>query len=151
MDKRVREIISYLPALANDKHFRITSPRTRDYNCLAWALSMNNKWMWPMENPDEDDFYWPDGVPFNTRQETFIQAFQHEGFALCETADLEEGYEKIALYGYWGYAFHASRQLPSGLWTSKLGPEQDIQHGTPQSLEGDCYGKVFCYMKRKIT
>lgn len=106
--------------------------------------------MWPIENPEEDDFYWPDGVSFNTRQETFIKAFQHEGFDVCDSEEKEEGFEKIALYGYWGFAFHASRQLPSGLWTSKLGPEQDIQHGTPHSLEGELYGKVFCYMKRKL-
>ena len=151
MDREAKKIISYLPGLAHDEHFCITSPATRDYNCLAWALSSKNMWMWPDENPDEDDYCWPDGVAYNTRQETFIEAYKNEGFELSDSAELEEGYEKIALYGYWGFAFHASRQLPTGLWTSKLGPGQDIQHGTPQSIEGNHFGHVFCYMKRKIA
>ncbi|MBQ0075482.1 MAG: hypothetical protein KBT34_14980, partial [Prevotella sp.] len=30
----------------------------------------------------------------------------------------------------------------------KLGYWHDIQHSSPQSLEGDMYGKVYCYMKK---
>ena len=43
---------------------------------------------------------------------------------------------------------HAARQLSSGFWTSKLGEAYDIQHGTPQSIEGGIYGCVYCYMKK---
>lgn len=150
MGRKHRENVYKLnPSLAQDPNFKITSPINRQYNCLAWALNRKDVWMWPIENPDEDDYYWPEGVDFNTKQETFIKAFEIEGFQICETSDLEEGYEKIALYGYAGFAFHATRQLPSGLWTSKNGHSYDIQHSTPQTMECNAYGKVYCYMKRK--
>ena len=43
---------------------------------------------------------------------------------------------------------HAARQLPDGWWTSKLGPDEDILHRTPQGLAGDLYGHVRMVMKR---
>jgi hypothetical protein len=45
---------------------------------------------------------------------------------------------------------HAARQLSNGCWTSKLGKLNDIQHGTPESIEGTEYGIVYCFMKRKF-
>ena len=54
----------------------------------------------------------------------------------------------IALYAKDGLCTHAARRLPNGLWTSKLGYYHDIQHSTPQSLEGYIYGKVYCYMNK---
>ena len=63
--------------------------------------------------------------------------------------ELEAGHEKVALYaddqGEWT---HVARQLPDGWWTSKLGPDEDILHRTPQALAGDLYGQVQAIMKR---
>lgn len=47
-----------------------------------------------------------------------------------------------------GLCSHACRQISNNLWTSKMGPLNDIQHSSPQTLEGDFYGRVYCYMKR---
>lgn len=155
MEKNVRQILKLFPLLEKDEQFKITSPINRNYNCLAWANGWNNRWMWPNvdNHPPEDDEYWPEGIPNNRKPETFVSAFQVHDFDLCESPTLETGFEKIALYksSYDNLATHAARQLSSGLWTSKLGYWQDIQHSTPESLEGDFYGKVFCYMKRKKT
>lgn len=155
MEKNIRKILKLFPLLEKDSQFKITSPITRNYNCLAWANGWKDKWMWP--NVDnhilEDDEYWPEGIPNDRKPETYILAFEALGYSVCESYALETGYEKIAIYKNCieNLATHAARQLPTGLWTSKLGYWQDIQHGTPQSLESDFYGKVFCYMKRKIT
>lgn len=46
---------------------------------------------------------------------------------------------------------HAARQLPDGSWTSKLGPDEDILHRTPQALVGDLYGQVQAIMKRTLS
>ena len=42
-----------------------------------------------------------------------------------------------------------ARQLASGTWTSKLGPDEDISHHTPAALEGALYGTVVVLMKRR--
>lgn len=144
-------LISYFPNLEADGDFVITSPSTYDYNCIAWALGYNNKWLWPL---DEDcDIldgveYWPDGLPRTEDIGNIIEAFKMEGYELCSNCNFEQGYTKVALYSIDCKATHAARQLDSGKWTSKLGPLNDITHGTPFSIEGDMYGKVHCIMKR---
>lgn len=51
---------------------------------------------------------------------------------------------------------HVARQLPDGRWTSKLGPDEDIEHNDLHALEGDvgvyplCYGVVIRFMRRPI-
>lgn len=47
-----------------------------------------------------------------------------------------------------GVNVHAARQLNSGLWTSKLGESNDIQHSTPYTIQGRLYGKVACILRR---
>jgi hypothetical protein len=43
---------------------------------------------------------------------------------------------------------HASRQLPDGKWTSKLGSSFDICHSTPYTIQGRLYGMVSCILCR---
>ena len=46
---------------------------------------------------------------------------------------------------------HAARQLlPAGIWTSKIGNEEDIEHVSPGVLEGVEYGTVAVVMKRPV-
>ena len=83
-----------------------------------------------------------------------MMAFKEgKGYELCDNAEYEEGFQKIALYVKEGTTecTHAARQLTTGLWTSKLGQIEDIQHGTPYTIEGKCYGKVYCIMKRPFS
>ena len=37
-----------------------------------------------------------------------------------------------------------------GNWTSKLGKSNDIAHESPYSIEGDSYGKLACFMRKKF-
>lgn len=143
-------IIGLFPILSSDKGYKVTSDNTRDYNCIAWAIGRKDIWYWPYLGDEHDiDEYWPDGVPDTEDILSFVQAMESEGFFRCENGELELGYTKIALFQQSGKCTHATRLLASGLWTSKMGPLHDIQHSTPQALEGDFYGTVYCYMKRK--
>src|ERR1035437_3947780 len=127
------------PNLAPGNH-RITSPAAYDYNCIAWAAGDNTMWWWPIPGPRGS--YWPTGI---ARQETlasFQAAFEHLGYAPCSEAALELGIEKIAIYAdAAGVPTHAARQLPTGYWTSKLGPNVDIIHIDLAAIEGPEYGR----------
>lgn len=149
------QIIKSFPGLEHDADFKITSRSTTDYNCIAWAYHYNDRWMWPggQECKLFDGFhYWPDDVEDSTDVSAFIKAFEKSGYTLCDNCDFEEGYRKIALYVKPGTTecTHASRQLSNGKWTSKLGRLNDIQHGTPYTIEGYAYGVVHCVMKKEF-
>ena len=46
---------------------------------------------------------------------------------------------------------HAAKQLPTDLWTSKLGKKADIEHEKPDDVAGGLYGQVFEIMKRPLS
>jgi hypothetical protein len=129
--------------------WRKTSDGTNDYNCLAWAAGETHR-RWDLD----PNYYWP--IP--RREQTipvFIAAYATRGFVECDNGDLENGYEKIAIYALGKRPQHAARQLANGKWTSKLGPFWDIEHETAEGVEttGDGpakYGTVVAYMKRPI-
>jgi hypothetical protein len=133
------ELESAFPGLATDGYV-LASPKTHVYNCVAWAAGDASRW-W------EPGIYWP--APSGEDLAALIGLFAALGYVLCAGADLEVDYEKVALYaddqGEWT---HAARQLLDGWWTSKLGPDEDILHRTPQALVGDLYGQVHAIMKR---
>lgn len=148
------QIKGWFPGLKADADFKVTSPQTPNYNCIAWAYHYDDRWMWPggQEFKICDGFqYWPDGVEDSTDVSAFIKAFEKSGYQICGNSDFEEGYRKIALYVKNGTTecTHAARQLSNGKWTSKLGQSNDIQHGTPYTIEGKLYGVVHCIMKRE--
>src|SRR3989442_11379407 len=111
-----------LPALTADK-YRVTSTASWEYNCIAWVAGVTDAWWWPVPGR-----YWPADVPREETLAAFLAAFAALGYAPCPTADLEPGIEKIALYAVEDTPTHAARQLPTGWWTSKLGPSIDIDH-----------------------
>jgi hypothetical protein len=78
----------------------------------------------------------------------FKEAYRTLGFEVCQSKELEEGYEKVAIFSnQYGKPTHAARQIESGKWTSKCGSAEDIVHEL-KGLEGDQYGSVACIMKR---
>ena len=77
----------------------------------------------------------------------FRAAFATLGYVDCKAADLEAGFERIAVFARDGIPTHATRQLPDGLWTSKVGELEDIEHNL-HDLEGDAYGTVALLMMR---
>jgi hypothetical protein len=120
------------------------------YNCIAWAAGKKDNFWWPRP---ERGYYWPPGLPREQLgQETlgnFINAFETEGFEVCGNGRFKNGFEKVAIYvdGN-GHPTHAARLLSSGLWSSKLGDDEDIEHFKLNSLEGRAYGTVAVFLKR---
>jgi len=156
MEKSVEEIKAHIlkifPKLAQDEHFEITSEASDNYNCIAWAYNITDRWMWP--NTEHSRFldgidYWPSDEILNSDVSHFIKAFELLGYRVCENCKFDPKYRKIALYvkSNSTKCTHAARELENGLWTSKLGKEVDIQHGTPYTIENDIYGKAYCFMK----
>jgi len=78
-----------------------------------------------------------------------LAAYVQEGFTVCPSGALELGFEKIAIFvDDAGEPRHAARQLTSGAWTSKLGPNVDIEHRDVQAVGGLVYGEPQVFMRR---
>jgi hypothetical protein len=133
--------------------FKRTSDDTWRYNCHAWAADDDTRWWEPsppgQRPPPGIRIFWPGGVDTAPSVSNYMAAFATKGFQPTATASHDIGVEKIALYANQaGIALHTARQLPSGRWTSKLGAEIDIEHETPDLLEGPKYGRVVTFMAR---
>lgn len=129
-----------------------TSPADRRYNCIAWAAEDTEAWWEPVISPAGQflgGYFWPHGVGVRMTLANYINLFRMRGFEICETAEFEAGWSKVALFSYdRGKPTHASRQLRSGAWTSKLGALEDIEHATLDGLVGAEYGKVAVILRR---
>lgn len=147
-------MMSWFPKLKEDKLFKLTSPATPKYNCIAWAAEINDFNLWPYTNsgipsmPDGMVFRWPRDIAKDFSVNAFQALFYQFGYESCQNI-IERGYDYICLYvNDDDEVTHAARKLPDGSWTSKLGPYQDISHSL-HALEGDFYGAVRCIMRRK--
>ena len=138
-----------LPGL-NDGNCEVTSPPTPEYNCLAWTAGEDQQWWDP--NPL---YYWPEGVPREATLDAFEQIYGKLGFRRCADGAPEAGFEKIGIFarksGARIVATHAARLLPSGAWTSKLGPLEDITHQQIENVSGPVYGEVAFFMSKRIA
>ena len=95
-------------------------------------------------------YYWPPDVPRQMTIDAFIKAYGTLGYEACNTFEVEQDYEKIALFeDSEKTPTHAAKQLQDGRWTSKLGDFEDIEHADLHCLEGPLYGKVSCCLRRK--
>ena len=82
-----------LPNL-NRGEYRVTSPESIRYNCVAWAAGDDARRWWP----GVPDYYWPDTAPQEETLEAFQAVFEAMGYRLCATAELETGFEKVAIF-----------------------------------------------------
>jgi hypothetical protein len=133
--------------------WKITSPIDRAYNCHAWGVCESRvRW-----EPTPDD-YWPPGLRTDTISDycldNFIRAYNSVGFCKCPDGRYEFGFQKIAIYSQEDYGEewpqHTARQTLFGrAWLSKMGDGEDITHRCIRDLEGQMYGRVICYMKRR--
>ncbi len=141
------DFIALFPNLS-DSNYQNTSPRTREYNCIAWAANDSSRWWEPA--PTGAGYYWPVSGITEPSIENGIAAFKQLGFSKTTNLQYEEGYERIAVYEQDGEYTHAARQLPSGKWFSKMGALEDIEHNTLEGLVGAEYGTVHAIMRRKL-
>ena len=135
-----------LPNL-NASNCQITSPATAAYNCIAWAAGTDRQWWDP-----NGLYYWPPNVPREITVDALVAVFEGLGFTICLSGALEPGFDKVAIFAKQSGAkkipTHAARQLDSGIWTSKLGPCEDISHAEVDAVNGPCYGEVEYFMSR---
>ena len=137
-----------LPGLT-DSTCRVTSPYDTTYNCIAWAANTNSRWWWPDQMGVG---YWPIAER-ETTVGCFVKAFEALGYRICLSGALEEGIEKVAIFGQKaqdGSAIptHAALQLQNGEWTSKLGAFEDIVHSDVNAVNGPVYGRPLVFMSR---
>ena len=129
--------------------YAVTSPASKRYNCVAWAVGDDQRWWEPSE---DNDHYWPPGVPREYTYQNYLQALATQGFAPCADAEQEAGFEKIAIYANArGELTHIARQLPDGRWTSKLGEWEDIEHATLAALDGHFFGTAKRFLRRRLN
>jgi hypothetical protein len=131
--------------------YRVTSEWTTEYNCIAYAAGDKSR-KWDCQGPLIPGYYWPPGAKSGDYIDALESAFVAVGFTLCDSEQLEDGYEKVALYvdsdGKWT---HAAKQLPDGRWSSKIGHAEDIAHNSPHCFGGSDYGNVMRFMRRPAT
>lgn len=144
MSQADRFVQRYFPNLRNGR-YNVTSEYTQDYNCLAWAAGETDR-RWDLD----PDSYWPEGVDRVQTLPAFMAAYTTRGYEQCDDGQLEQGYEKIAIYANQGGPQHVARQLENGAWTSKLGDGWDIEHPTLEGVESSGYGVVVAFMKRQM-
>lgn len=128
-----------------DVNIEPSSRASRVYNCIAYALDFENCCWWPHK-----DAYWPPGCPDEATIESFECAFATQGYEPCCDGNLQEGYEKIALYADTKGPTHAAKQLSDGRWSSKCGQNVDIEHKLNE-LEGPCYGRIVMFFHRCVA
>ena len=137
------------PALAAS-YFRVTSPATGDYTCIAYAAGDVNR-VWKPDPWPDGLYYWPAGVPREDTVTGWARAFESLGYRAGTNLELERGVEKVAVYAdARGKPQHVARQLPNGRWTSKVGTMEDIEHEL-EGLEGELYGHVVLLLGRRAA
>jgi hypothetical protein len=121
--------------------YEVQTGRTGKYNCLSWALGVTDRWVWPKNDGDIEQF------------DTLLEA---EGYVPIAEYPLEEsdlllteGLEKVVLFGKipsWIEtpdqldvlrALHAMKQEDDGSWTSKMGALERVRLSDPDAQAGD--------------
>ena len=126
--------------------YSITSPKTIEYNCIARAAGDIEVWRWP--GPFYQ-YYWPPEIPRAVTISAFINAFELQGYSVCDGTEYESDFEKVALYADSnGKPTPAAKQLHSGKWTSKLGRLEDIEHPNLDSIIIPIHGSPVVCLKR---
>lgn len=145
-------LISIFPDLAKDPNFCITSPDILAYNCIAWAMGFESRWVSHIDEPYLDPIaekfvWWPEGVEISSRCEALVSAFITLGFEETDNCEFEPLYDKAILYRKGDQWTHASRLIANGIEHSKFGGLWDAQHSNNVFLNSP-YGIPYAYMRR---
>lgn len=133
-----------LPDLVEGVSFEFTSPVDLNYNCLAWALSYNNRYL---DRGNGCFWAWPDCSPETA--EGWACVCKHHQFELVPDGDIgfTPGIEKVVILRNDVGDLHAARQSRDGKWKSKLGWGPDIDHIDLRALER-AYGKIVIVLQK---
>jgi hypothetical protein len=135
------------------KDHSVESNEATTYNCIAFAAGDETQWWEDLLIP-LPGFYWPPGAHQDDDVgsiEALKRCYAAIGYEECADGRFEPGYTKVALYAKKSDDYkHAAVLDETGTWCSKLGDGYDIHHKTAECVSGPLYGKVMCYMKRRI-
>jgi hypothetical protein len=133
--------------LERDVNFHLTSPFTYLYNCIAYAMGMQDRWV---DSADLPWHWWPP-VHKGMTETDLIEAFRFFGFEECGMDDsLDADYDKVALYCNADGWTHAARVVGDGVYHSKFGASYNGTHSNGDVLQAQ-YGKPFVIMRRPKT
>ena len=131
-------------------NYKHASDATARYNCVAFAKDKVRKWWEAGQHGGRYD--WPPHIPDTL--EGWVELFTEEGYEITINREIEQGFEKIAIY------VDLEDMRPDHVaksngrtWKSKLGRIQDIEHSSLELLEGDQhweYGIVERILRRPI-
>ena len=133
------------PQLVEHVSYEFTSQVDLNYNCLAWALSYDNRYF---DKGNGCYWIWDDAAP--DTPEGWARVCEHHGFSFVPDNDASfvKNVEKIAILRASDGELHATRQSKDGKWKSKLGWGPDIDHTDLECLE-HTYGKVTYVLQRQ--
>lgn len=142
-------LIQRFPQLMQDSKFLVTSPATAIYNCIAWAMGLNDRWVDPAIN--SPGHWWPPIPERDCNPNSLVKAFEYMGFIQCSNGNIETGFDKVALYKREANWTHAARILMDNEYHSKMGGAWNIHHSSGNVFKDSIYGEVYTYMRRPIA
>lgn len=133
--------------LDHDGNFVLTSPASYQYNCIAYAMGMQDRWI---DNADLPWHWWPP-VSKGWSESDLVEVFRYFGFEECGMNDTPDAqYDKVALYHNAGCWTHAARIVDEGIYHSKFGASYDGTHSGGDVLQAQ-YGEPYLIMRRLKT
>ncbi len=105
---RSRYLERLFPGLAA-ADWDVTSPESDSYNCIAWAAEDEDRWWSPSPG-----YHWP-GSPRDESVAAFVSVFRTLGYEECQSADWEQGFQKVAIFAVAETATHVARQTGGDL------------------------------------
>lgn len=141
-------LISHFGNLETDPHFIITSERTSVYNCIAWAMGITD--LWVDYNITIPGHWWPATAICDNSKAALVSAFEAIGFVVAESPLMEEGYDKVVLYGVGEHWTHAAKIVSDGVEHSKFGEGWDGTHSS-NMFHNTIYGDAYAFMKRAVS
>lgn len=130
-----------------DGNFVLKSSDTYQYNCIAYAMGMQDRWI---DSEDLPWHWWPP-VKKGQNDSDLVEAFKYFGFEECGMDDsIDIKYDKVALYHNAKGWTHAARVVDDGLYHSKFGASYDGTHSRGEVLQAQ-YGEPFVIMRRLKT
>ena len=140
-------LLKDFPRLLNDGNFRQISAPTPSYNCIGWALGLDNLFVSPDNVPWH---WWPYQNGDLSSEQALIDCFRYFAFDICEENDNDPGYDKVALYSLTGNWTHAAKVLDANVYYSKFGSNIDGYHSSGHWLSSK-YGTVYKFMRRNVV
>lgn len=151
-------LIRWFPNLGIDRDFHVTSPVDFNFNCIAFAMGFEDRWV---DYPTEEELrqhgiqpppglWWPDGVERSDASHALVEAFIALGFVQCHNGLPEDGFDKVVLYENNGCWTHAAKITTFPVAHSKFGQSFDGLH-TFDAVRDSSYGDPYAFMKRAIA